>query len=653
VSTHAVPAEHEKSVDFETKFRRLPIGAELTPGGGVHFRVWAPEHQDVTVVVYSPSKEAEDGERIERAVPLQSEGNGYFSTWVREAAAGDRYGFRLRNEERLYPDPASRFQPDGPHGLSQVVDPSLFTWTDQDWKGVVPEGQVIYEMHIGTFTEEGTWEAACRYLPKLAEMGITVLEVMPVNDFPGRFGWGYDGVNFFAPTRLYGVPDDFRRFVDQAHSLGLGVILDVVYNHAGPDGNYLPQFAQAYFTDKHMTDWGPSFNLDGEHSESVREFFLSNVEYWIDEFHLDGLRIDATQDIHDDSPKHILAEIVERVRAAAKGRSTFIVAENEPQDPKLLRSPEKGGYGIDAAWNDDFHHTAMVQLTGRAEAYYTDYCGSPQEFISAAKYGFLFQGQWYTWQKQRRGKPALDLLPHQLITFIQNHDQLANTGRGLRCHTISSSGCYRAMTALMLLGPGTPMLFQGQEFAASSPFFYFADHHDELAQLVHQGRRKFMSQFRSLAVPEVQKSIPDPSDPRTFFRSKLDQSERESHAEATAMHRDLLRLRREHPVFWKQRRGGMDGAVLSDDAFVLRFFGPDNDDRLLIVNFGPDLHYSPAPEPLLAPPAGRRWETLWSSEDLSYGGSGTAPLDTEDNWRIPGHAAVVLWPLEIHQEQTA
>jgi maltooligosyltrehalose trehalohydrolase len=580
------------------------------------------------------------------AIELEAEGNGYFSGHVAAASAGTRYRFRLDGDTALYPDPASRFQPEGPHGPSQVIDPSRFAWSDDGWPGVSLQGQVIYEMHIGTFTPEGTWQAAVRQLPELADLGVTVIEVMPVAEFPGRFGWGYDGVDLFAPTRLYGTPDDFRRFVDRAHAAGLGVILDVVYNHLGPDGNYLKQFAEDYFTDRYKCEWGEALNFDGPGAGPVREFFIANAGYWIDEFHLDGLRLDATQQIFDGSPEHILAAITRRVREAGRGRRTLIVAENESQHAQLVRPPERGGYGIDALWNDDFHHSARVALTGCREGYYTDYRGAPQEFISAVKWGYLYQGQRYKWQQKRRGTPALDLEPARFVTFLENHDQVANSARGLRCHQLSSPGRFRALTALTLLAPGTPMLFQGQEFASSRPFFYFADHHPELAKLVRKGRADFLAQFRRIALPEVQARLPDPADMRTFERCKLDFAERQQHAEAYALHRDLLRLRREEPIFRAQRPRGVDGAVLGPHAFVLRYFGDDRNDVLLVVNLGRDLHFDPAPEPLLAPPEGKQWKVRWSSEDIRYGGDGTAPLDTEENWRIPAEAAVVLVPAE-------
>lgn len=633
----------------------LHIGANILPEGGTNFRVWAPRRRSVEVVVEGGADRGSNGQIFE----LEPEDHGYFSGVVRSIGDGALYRYRLDGGANLYPDPASRYQPEGPHGPSQVVDPKKFEWTDQNWRGLISRGQVIYEMHIGTFTRAGVWAAASLELNELAHLGITVVEVMPVADFPGRFGWGYDGVNLFAPSRLYGAPDDFRRFVDRAHAAGLGVILDVVYNHLGPDGNYLREFAEDYFTDRYTTDWGSAINFDGDNSGPVREYFAANAGYWVDEFHLDGLRLDATQNIYDLSGDHILAAITRRARSSAqggRGRSIIIVAENEPQETILVRPSDQGGYGIDALWNDDFHHSAMVAMIGRNEAYYTDYLGKPQEFISAVKYGYLYQGQWYRWQEWRRGTPSLKVPPAAFVNFIQNHDQIANSGRGERCHQLTSPGLYRALTALMLLAPGTPMLFQGQEFAASSPFLFFADHNGELAPLVRKGRQEFLAQFPSLATPETWAILDNPCDERTFERSKLDLSERERNSAIYEMHRDLLSLRREDSVFGNPKgldrpAGGVDGAILSGEAFVLRFFGEDNDDRLLLVNLGLDLHLTPAPEPLIAPPERMEWRVLWSSEDPRYGGLGAPQLDTDENWVLPGHAAMALSPSPMPEEK--
>lgn len=614
--------------------RRLPMGAELQPGGGVHFRVWAPKVKSVTVVM--------ETEQITFELEPEIDSPGVFSGFSELANAATQYRFRLGDAEKPIPDPMSRYQPDGPHGPSQVIDPSTFQWTDNEWCGSRPESQIIYEMHIGTFTPEGTWHAAAEQLPALAELGVTLLEVMPVAEFAGQFGWGYDGVNLFAPTRLYGSPDEMRSFVDRAHALGIGVILDVVYNHLGPDGNYLSFFSDFYFTDKYKNDWGSALNFDGPHAEHVREFFIANASYWVNEFHLDGLRLDATQAIVDKSATHIITDIGQAVRKSAFGRNTVIVAENEPQETHLVRPLDQHGFAIDMLWNDDFHHSAMTVLSGHNEAYFTDYRGTPQEFISSAKWGYLYQGQRYKWQKKRRGTPSTGLTPEAFISFLQNHDQVANSAKGLRCHQLSSPGRYRAMTALMLLMPGTPMLFQGQEFAASTPFLYFADHNDELHQAVRDGRADFLAQFPSLATEKILAQLADPGDPATFERCKLKFEERELHAEIYALHRDLIRLRRNDPVLRSPRRGMFDGAVLGPEAFVLRFFSGEHPDRLLVINLGCDLLLDIVPEPLLAPPLKMAWEMQWSSEDPDYGGLGAVMPETKEGWRLPGQAAVLL-----------
>ena len=609
--------------------RRYPVGAEVSPHGGTHFRVWAPKSNRVEVVIEN------------HAIGLAREPDGYFSGAVPRAAHGDRYKFRLDGGDS-FPDPVSRFQPEGPHGPSQIVDPSRFPWSDAAWQGCRLERQVIYEMHLGTFTPEGTWKAARRQLPELAAAGITVVELMPLADFPGRFGWGYDGVNWFAPAHIYGDPDDARRFIDDAHRAGLGVALDVVYNHFGPDGNYLRQFAGDYFSERYDNDWGEALNFDGENAAPMRELVVTNAACWADEYHIDGLRLDATHQIFDASPENIMTALANSFRNAGRGRKSFVVAESESQESRLARSVTQGGVGLDGLWNDDFHHTAQVAVTGRHEAYYTDYQGKPQELVSTVKYGYLFQGQRYTWQYKQRGSPAWGLHPWQFVTFLQNHDQIANSGRGQRLHLLTSPARYRAITALLLLAPGTPMLFQGQEFAASAPFLFFADHQDQLRSVVREGRIQFLSQFPSLAQPEARSLLADPGDPATFQQCKLDFRERHTHAPIYQLHKDLLRLRRDDPGL----RGRVDGAVLAGEAFLLRFFGEAGDDRLLLMNLGPDLSLEPAPEPLLAPPENTVWSLQWSSEDPAYGGGGTPQPHGAADWRLPGHAALLLRPKE-------
>ena len=609
------------------KWRRLPIGVELNPDGGAHARVWAPKRKTVEFVF-------DDG----RSTALEAEGNGYFSGPIAEAKAGTRYRFRLDGGD-AFPDPASRFQPEGPHGPSVIVDARRFGWTDRDWKGVKIEGQVISEIHIGTFTPEGTFRSATDKLDHFADVGISCIEIMPLNEFGGRFGWGYDGVDWFAPSHLYGTPDDLRALVNAAHARGIAVILDVVYNHLGPDGNYLPQFADTYMM-KRATEWGEAINYDGEGSAGTRELAIENAGYWISEFHFDGLRLDATQNIYDASEPNVIAEIVSRARQAAGDRSIIVIAENEGQNNELVTK-----HGVDAIWNDDFHHSAFVAMTGNNEAYLSGYRGRPQEFISAAKYGFLYQGQYYPWQDNRRGSASLRLPPKHFVSFLESHDQVSNLAHSMRMHQLANPKMCRALKGLLLLSPQTPMLFQGEEFGATSPFPFFAGHSGDLANAVLVGRTEFLAQFPGVKASGAA-TVRDPSDPATMEICRLDWKEREKNQGSLRLHRDLISLRSSDPVLSSQAgaaTGSLDGAVLDDEAFVLRYFSAEHGDRLLVVNLGIGLTLHPAPEPLLAPPAGTRWSLLWSSECVDYGGYGIPPVDEEGKgFRIPAQCAVLL-----------
>jgi maltooligosyltrehalose trehalohydrolase len=615
--------------------RQIPIGAELQKAGGTHFRVWATTASSVGIRV------ADNPGLTENAitVDLESEENNYFSGHIPEAKAGQFYKISLGS--MLFPDPAARAQHGGPHGASVIVDPESYIWQDQNWGGVSRDTHVIYEMHVGTFTLEGTWAAARERISHLKDLGVDILEIMPIGEFPGRFGWGYDGVCFFAPSALYGQPNDAKHFIDECHQAGIAVILDVVYNHVGPDGNYLPYFSPLYFTDRYQNEWGEAFNLDGADSGPVREFFLANANYWTTEFHFDGFRFDATQQIFDSSPKHLLAEIAAAVRAAAGDRQVYLVAENEPQQVRLVQRPEDGGFGLDSIWNDDFHHSAIVALTGRAEAYYSDYLGDAQEFLSAAKWGFLYQGQYYAWQRKDRGTWAGCSPPDKFVNFIQNHDQVANSLGGRRIHSLASAGSVRAMTSLLLLGPWTAMLFQGEEFAASSPFLYFADHTESVAVKVAEGRAKFLKQFPSLSSPEIAEHLPKPGEESTFRQCKLNFDDRQANDPVYLLHKELIALRRSDLVINGKERHSLDGAVYGQHALVLRYFGYVKD-RLIIVNFDRDLAISPAPIPLLAAPSGRRWQVVFSSEDPRYAGQGIPPVCFDDKLRMPGFSATVF-----------
>ena len=609
---------------------RMTLGAQVETGG-VRFRVWAPKRARVDVVL-------EEGGR---SFPLMKDEAGYFSGLVPIATGGMRYRYRLDNGE-AYPDPCSRYQPEGPHGPSLIVDPSTYTWRHPEWQGVRMQGQVIYELHVGTFTPEGTLDATIAQLDELKDCGVTLIELMPLAEFPGRWNWGYDGVDLFAPAHVYGDPDALKRFVDAAHERGLGVILDVVYNHFGPDGNYLPAYSDLYLTDRHPNEWGQAINFDGHGSGPVREFFIQNACYWITEFKLDGLRLDAVHAIYDDSPVHVLAELSRQARVAAGARSIVLIAECETQLITTIQSIEDGGWGLDGVWSDDFHHISRVALTGRGQAYYSDYRGTAQELLSVIKRGFVYQGQRYEWQKKPRGTVVKNEPAPGFVFYLQNHDQVANHLHGDRIHALASHARYRAIAALLLLAPETPMLFMGQEFGASNPFLFFADHHSDLAAKVYEGRKKFLAEFPEYATPEAQAAVPDPADEATFQRSCLDLSERTRHAPIYRLHKDLLRLRREDAILARQDRRLLDGATLGPQALALRFLGPADDDRLLVVNLGPDLNFIPAPEPLLAPVREGSWTLQWSSEHPLDGGPGIVNPLSEQGWRIPAATATLF-----------
>jgi maltooligosyltrehalose trehalohydrolase len=621
--------------------RRRAFGAEPVEGG-VHFRVFAPGRERVEVVLV----EGANG----RAVPLaRDEQPGVWAARVPEVSAGALYRYRLAGEPAPLPDPVSRFQPHGVDGPSQVVDPR-FDWKDAGFPGIGARGRVVYELHAGTFTPEGTWAAARARLPELARLGATVLELMPVGEFTGARGWGYDGVFWFAPYHVYGRPEDLKRFIDDAHRLGLGVILDVVYNHLGAVGNVLPRYSPDYFGSVE-SEWGSGLSFDEDNGRPMRGLVKENTAYWVDEFHFDGFRFDATQAIVDRSTPHILTEAAQSARAAAGGRSLYLVAENEPQDSRIARPVADGGSELDALWNDDLHHAALVALTGHREAYFMDYTGTARELAACVRHGFLFQGQRYAWQKKGRGHSTRGLPPRAFVAFLENHDQLANEGLGERLWWRVSPGQLRALTALLLLAPWTPLLFQGQEWNATARFTYFADHEPELAAVVKAGRARGLQQFARHAGDVERDRFPDPGTVETFASCQLDWSERDvpAHARAFALHRDLLELRRSDPTIQREGEDGVsiDAAALSDDVLVVRYFGVEPAgaaDRLLVVNLGIDLEPRSVSEPLVAPPAGCVWDLSWSSDDPRYGGPGARGPQPGRELFAAGEAAVLLSP---------
>lgn len=458
---------------------------------------------------------------------------------VADASVGDRY-FYVLDDDLAVPDPVSRFLPDGVHGPSEIVDPAAYPWKDLGWRGLDFRDDAIYELHIGTFTPEGTFESAIRRLEYLKQLGITVVELMPVAAFPGTRDWGYDGASPYAVQANYGGPEGFKRFIDAAHGIGLGIMLDVVYNHLGPEGNYLPKFGP-YFTNRHKTPWGDAVNYDSVGCEGVRRYVVENVLYWIREYHIDGLRLDAVQTIRDDSPKHIVAEIQENVQALARqlGRKVCVIAETDENDSRYTRPPSTGGYGLDAVWSDDFHHAVHAFFTGERQGYYQDF-GDPGQIARALREGYVFQGEYFRFWNAPRGASAKDVpLPANVIC-IQSHDQVGNRAKGERLTALVPRGIRKLAAAFLLLAPHTPLLFMGQEYDETAPFQFFADFQDPaLQKAVSEGRR---SGFKDFDCHEV----PDPEDPATFERSKLTWADGPQNREMLEWYRRLLQLRKQY-----------------------------------------------------------------------------------------------------------
>ena len=545
---------------FETGIFTLDIGASPVDGK-VRFRVWAP-------VVTSVEVELVGGDAIK--TPLQRDGQ-YFQGLV-PAAAGDRYWYWLDGTLRR-PDPASRSQPDGVHGPSQVIDP-VFAWSDSLWRGIALEELIIYELHVGTFTPQGTFDRVISRLDYLCEIGVTAVELMPVAQFPGERNWGYDGTFPFAPQNSYGGPDELKRLVNACHSRGLAVVLDVVYNHLGPEGNYLHEFGP-YFTDRYRTPWGDAVNFDGPDSNPVRDYFISNALYWITEYHIDALRLDAIQSIYDFSALHILQKLAEDVhrQGTALGRRVHVIAESDLNDVRVIKTPEAGGYGLDAQWNDDFHHALRALLTNDLAGYYGDF-GLFSDLVKGFSEGFILSGGYSAYRRRRHGSSSVNIPPSQLVVFSQNHDQVGNRMAGERSSAHLSLQQLMLAAAIVLLSPYVPLLFMGEEYAESAPFPYFVSHGDtDLVETVRQGRQEEFAAFA------CQGSSPDPQSEATFLSAKLDQEQcqRGDHRVVFDFYRELIRLRKKCAPLARLSRADMqvisskDGQMLT----IIRSYGDD------------------------------------------------------------------------------
>jgi maltooligosyltrehalose trehalohydrolase len=600
----------------------MPFGAEMRDDGSVRFRLWAPKAQRVGLCL----------ENTKESIPLTPLQQGWFEAVTREAGTGSRYRFQIDGEAKV-PDPASRFQPLDVHGPSEVVDPRAFDWTEteNDWRGRPWEEAAIYELHVGTFTPAGTFRSVEEKLEYLRDLGVTAIELMPVADFSGKRNWGYDGVLLYAPDSSYGRPEDLKHLVQAAHARGLMIFLDVVYNHFGPDGNYLHLYSPQFFTHRHHTPWGDAINFDGPGSPAVRDFFIQNALYWLEEYRFDGLRLDAVHAIVDDSTPDILTELAEVVRQQFdKERFVHLILENGDNAAHLLRRDQNRVPLYDAQWNDDIHHAMHVLLTGESDGYYADYACKPlRQLRRCLTEGFAFQGEYSEFHGHARGEPSADLPPSALVSFLQNHDQVGNRAFGERILKLAPRQAVKAAMEVLLLAPSPPLLFMGEEVGATSPFLFFCDFHGELASAVTRGRRNEFARFARFRTSENRDQIPDPNAKQTYLKSKLDWEclTAEAHACWLQFYRKLLSLRQQTIVpLLKQIPAPQAKCYDSDDnglaidwkmgdASLLELRANLNDEWLdqTIEASGKQLYCS-SPETATALEQGRLppWSVVWS-----------------------------------------
>ncbi len=577
------------------------------------FRVWAPKADSIELIL----EEVHTGTR---ALPMRSEQDGVFCLEVAGVQPGDLYRYQMAGQNP-WPDPASRFQPHGVHGPSQVVDPIRFPWSDADWSGIPREDLALYELHVGTFTPEGTFAAATERLLYLRDLGITAIELMPIADFPGERNWGYDGVSLFAPARCYGTPDEFRVLVNTAHQVGLAVHLDVVYNHLGPDGAYIAAFSPMVFSKRHRSPWGAGLNFDGPGSHVLRRFFIENALHWIHEYHLDGLRLDATHAIVDDSRTYFLEELAGAVHASLRNtrRNVLLIAEDERNLARIVRPCDKGGYGLDAIWADDFHHEVHCCLTGQRDGYFEDFSGTTIDIASTALQGWFYCGQHAQHFGKNRGTDPMGLTYSSFVVCLQNHDQVGNRAMGERLNHLVELDSYRAASVLLLMSPETPLLFMGQEWAASSPFLYFTDHEPDLGKKVTEGRRREFARFASFSEPAARRLIPDPQAPTTFIESHLrwEELKKDPHQGVLNLYRDLLNLRASQAAMQNKTRNGFEIVPLGADALLLKRQSGTSSLLALIQLRGKDQH-DLQQHTLATLSSEQAWQPVLTSEDFAY-----------------------------------
>ena len=597
----------------------MPFGAQVSADGGVRFRLFAPAASRVELVLQH------SGRKSRRVLAMARSDDGFHERVVGAARAGDRYRYRLDGGLEV-PDPASRRNPEDPAGPSEVVDPAAHVWIDAAWRGRPWHETVLYELHVGTFTPEGTFAGAMARLPYLRDLGVTAIELMPIADFPGRRGWGYDGVLPFAPEATYGTPEHLKRLVEAAHAQGLMIFLDVVYNHFGPEGNYLHAYAPSFFTDRHHTLWGAAINFDGEGSRPVRDFFVHNTLYWLEEYRFDGLRYDAVNAIRDDSRPHILEEIAAAAHAGpGRERTIHLVLENDDNAARYLRPGEPKLFR--AQWNDDAHHALHSLATGEHDGYYADYQPPIEHLARCLAEGFDYQGQASPFRKGRtRGEPSAELPPIAFVNFLQNHDQAGNRAFGERLGRLAPEAALRCCTAILLLAPQIPMLFMGEEYGAETPFLFFCDFGPDLAAAVTRGRRAEFTRFAAFSQADIER-IPDPNETATFERSRLDWRELETprHAAWRDHYRSLLALRRTHIEPLLPKLGPHCGAARVWEETVLEAaWSAAGGERLtLVANLSDRTPTAPATPPgarIYATSAGAPEATLpaWSAYGYVY-----------------------------------
>ena len=628
----------------------VPLGA-WWDGERTSFLVWAPRAEEVEVLLEEPvvntlaADRSASGDEVVR-LPLEGDGQGYHHGTSAAAPPGRRYRYRLHGGDQQAidrPDPASRWQPDGVQGASAVDDPD-FAWSDHTFAAPPLHRQVLYELHVGTFSQAGTFDGVIAHLPELAELGVTTIELLPVAQFPGARNWGYDGVLPYAVQDTYGGPHGLRRLVDAAHAHGLAVVLDVVYNHLGPEGNHLDDFGP-YFTDRTATPWGPALNADGPGADGVRRFVVDNAVRWVEDFHIDGLRLDAVHAILDQSAHHLLEELATAVHAA--GRPAHVVAESDLCDARLLRSPAVGGYGLDGQWADDFHHAVHVALTGEREGYYADYRGLP-DLPRMLRDRYVYAGRYSPSRKRTVGRPAPDVAYDRFVVCIQNHDQVGNRARGERLGHLVDHEARKLAAAALLTSPFVPLLFMGEEYADPSPFLFFTSHADpDLAAAVTEGRRREFAGFSQFAG-----AVPDPQDPETFAWSVLDRSVRDrgEHAALHRLYRDLLHLRHREPLITDPNAPDVEPTLIPGGrAIVLRRHAA----RVGVLTA---LHVGDDPIDIHVADAPGSWTPLLDTTAASYSpvgpasagpteGGGAAQRQTTDGTlllTLPPRSAVVL-----------